>query len=239
MPVTPTQAELLKNENAALVSQVERQECSLKILKEQIQAMSQTAQERCQDCLYLEDQLKVVKEKDIETKYLKLQDEMVELKAKLAQLESHEVPALRIEKQKLYNKVDELALTIEKLKMNLDEQHHKSNEMDQVLKESQTKQSEICKNLDESSLRNEQLTQRLNESENQINQYKKTISEKELNDEKLARKMDALQERINSLTQEKVAQEQKVKEMQNRHDRIAKENEGLTRDKQQSANEKQ
>lgn len=34
LPVTPTQADLLKNEKSALVSQVERQECSLKILKE-------------------------------------------------------------------------------------------------------------------------------------------------------------------------------------------------------------
>lgn len=239
LPVMPTQAELLKNENAALVSQVERQECSLRILKEQIQAMSQTAQERCQDCLYFEDQLKVIKEKDIETKYLKLQDETMDLKAKLAQLENFEVPTLRTEKQKLSNKVDELTLAIEELRENLDEEHHKSKEINKVLKESQTKQSEICKNLDESSLRNEQLTQRLNESANQISQYKKAISEKELNDERLVRKMDALQERINSLTQDKVAQEQKVKEMQNKQERIAKENEGLARDKQQLANENQ
>lgn len=200
LPVVPTQVEILKNENQALVSQVERQECSLKILKEQIQALSQTANEQCRDCLYYESQLKALREKDTETKYLKLLDETAELKAKLNQLEELELPTIRSEKQKLLKRIEELTQANDDLKKILEDKNQKGDELSQIIKESQSKQSEICRNLDESSLKNEQLTQRLNESQQQLSKYRQ---EKQANDEKVARQIDALQERINDLVQEK------------------------------------
>lgn len=63
--------------------------------------MSQKANEQCQDCQYLEKQLKAVKDKDYESKYLNLNEELAEIRGKLDQAENQDMPKLRAEKQKL------------------------------------------------------------------------------------------------------------------------------------------
>lgn len=63
--------------------------------------MSQKANEQCQDCQYLENQLKAVKDKDYESKYLNLNEELAEIRGKLDQAENQDMPKLLAEKQKL------------------------------------------------------------------------------------------------------------------------------------------
>ena len=41
------------------------------------------------------------------------------------------------------------------MKKSLEDKNQKGDELSQIIKESQSKQSEICRNLDESSLKNE------------------------------------------------------------------------------------
>jgi len=204
--------------------------------------MQQTSKEQCQDCAHYQAQLKTIKEKGVEAKYLKLQDDMMDVKQKLEQLERFEVPSLKSEKQKLEDQVNDVNVDNERMKKALEEhqleQKQRSGEMSKSLNDSRcqlneqrSKYDEICRSLDDSRNKNEQLTQRLSESQSQIQQQKKTMvdttSSQRLNDEKQQKRVDALQEKINGLTYEKVQQDKKIKEIQGKNDQVRNDNEDL------------
>ena len=190
----------------------------------------------------------------MEAKYLKLQDDMMNVKQKLEQLERFEVPNLKSEKQKLEDQVNDVNVDNERMKKALEEHQleHKqrSGEMSKSLNDSRcqlneqrSKHDEICRSLDDSRSKNEQLTQRLSSSQSQIQQQKKTMadttSNQRLNDEKQQKRVDALQEKINGLTYEKVQQDQKIKEIQGKNDQARNDNEDLEKEKQQLSRELQ